>query len=257
MTNPIFTFRNNTILALALATAIIAAGCGGTTPAGPSASPSAVAGASGFALESGDETSLGTLAKGGTPGKPAPAPPVADDDDDKDARRSGDVKGVIALAPAVSGLCPAKTFTVGTQTVVTTVATTYKHGGCADLVAGARVSVDGVTQPDGKVAATHVKFHVEDEDDADDDEDEEDSDKNHRHPHVGPFDGTVSRFTGVCPTVTFNLQGMTIQTTATTTFVGGTCAMLRPNVQVTVEGTVPATGGRTVTATSVTITRRR
>ena len=77
------------------------------------------------------------------------------------------------------------------------------------------------------------------------------------NPSQGPerLEGTVSSFRGVCPTVTFNLKGTTVVTDATATkYDGGTCATLRPNVQVVVTGT-PGTVRRTLRAATITITR--
>ena len=93
------------------------------------------------------------------------------------------------------------------------------------------------------------------DDEATEDEDEEEHPRRGPHHGAGPLDGTVSRFRGVCPAVTFNLKGTTIVTDAATTYVNGTCATLRPNVKVVVTGT-PQAERRRFTAATITITRR-
>jgi hypothetical protein len=165
-------------------------------------------------------------------------------DEDEDALT--EVEGPVAT---VTGTCPAITVTVtGKPSVVTSATTEFRKGVCADVQPGTRVHIRGTLQANGTVAATRVDIKKGEDEDADDDES--------RNPHdgPGPFDGTVSELTGVCPAVTFNLRGMEIVTSATTTFVGGTCATLQPNVQVVVTGTrVGET--RTINATRIEITR--
>jgi len=253
----------STAAALLLSISIV--GCGGSplasTPLSPSALPS-----SGLALQTSDVTAAtdgwGTLGKGN--GK--------DNGNGKDGDNAGDEKGkagkgeddspVAALSPTgevegvvatATGACPTKTVTIGTETFTTNEFTVYKHGTCEELVALASVEVKVTTQTDGSLLATRVKFEGTDEDE---EEGEEESDDEGGNPHdgPGPFHGTVSAFRGVCPTVTFNLKGMKIVTSATTTYAGGTCETLRPNVQVLVTGTrVGET--RTINATDIEITR--
>lgn len=97
---------------------------------------------------------------------------------------------------------------------------------------------------------------VDDVDDVDDTESDEADDHSGRNPHdgPGPFEGTVSSFRGLCPAVTFNLKGMRIVATSATTYIGGTCETLRPNVKVVVTGT-HGTERRVFNATAITITR--
>lgn len=91
-----------------------------------------------------------------------------------------------------------------------------------------------------------------DGDEAEDDDEAGDG----RNPHrgAGPHSGIVSSFRGTCPAVTFNLKGTRISTTAATTYVGGTCEILRPNVHVVVTGAA-GTESRTFVAATVTIVR--
>lgn len=166
------------------------------------------------------------------------------DDDDEDDDDVPQVKLEGAVVGAVAGTCPAVTFTIGTTKVATSASTRFHDGGCALLKTGVAVEVRGTRAADGTLDATRVEF-----------DENEDEDGGNPHEGAGPFEGTVSSFGGVCPTVTFNLRGMAIVTSATTTYVAGTsCAMLRPNVRVVVTGTrVGET--RTINATAIEITR--
>ena len=82
----------------------------------------------------------------------------------------------------------------------------------------------------------------------------DDHDGSNPHDGLGPFQGTVSRFRGLCPAVMFNLKGMRIVATTATTYTGGTCETLRPNVRVIVTGT-HGTERRVFHATAIAITR--
>lgn len=168
-----------------------------------------------------------------------------DADDDEDAN---DVK-VEGIVSGLSGTCPAISFTAGGKTVSTSATTVFHKTTCAAVQNLTRVHVRGTLQTNGSVLARRVEL----EDDDDDDEDEEDDDGN-RHHGAGPHHGTVSSFRGTCPVVTFNLKGLRISTTSATTYVGGACETLRPNVQVLVTGTL-GTEPRTFTATTIAITR--
>lgn len=167
----------------------------------------------------------------------------ADDDDPKDRI---EVKGTVA---SVQGTCPALRVVVGRRTVVTNAATVFRTGTCAQVQPGAGVHFRGTLQPDETVLANRADVRIREKED----EEDEDSDRNPHHGE-GPLEGTVSSFRGVCPTVTFNLKGMTVVTDSTTAYTGGTCATLRPNVKVVVTGT-PAAARRTFKAATITITR--
>lgn len=167
----------------------------------------------------------------------------ADVDDDDAGRWEGTVSGL-------AGTCPAITFVVATRTVVTNPTTEFHDITCLQVLNNTNVRVRGTLQANGTVLATRVDIKTDDEDaDAA-------ADDTNGNPHhgAGPHDGTVSSFRGVCPTVTFNLRGLTMVADAATIYVGGTCATLRPNVQVVVTG-APAPGRRMFTAATITITR--
>jgi hypothetical protein len=171
-----------------------------------------------------------------------------------------EAEGAIVTA---TGECPAKTFTIGTESFTTDAATTYKGGACTGLVALAQVEVRATTGTDGTLTVTRVEFEAADaDDDAEGEEvDDDDAEEGHGNPHLGtgPFSGTVSMFRGTCPLVSFNLKGMRISTTETTTYEGAAegedaCSLLRPNVQVTVTGTAGETRNSFI-AETITIDR--
>lgn len=171
------------------------------------------------------------------------------DDDASVAPTTVKIEGVVST---VTGACPTVTFVVGQHSMVTDAATKFDDGLCAQLVPQASVEVRAVRRADGTLLAKDVEFE---DAGVDDDEDTENEDgEGNPHHGAGPFDGTVSSFRGVCPAVTFNLRGLTIVADAATTYVGGTCATLRPNVQVVVTGAV-APGRRMFKAATITITR--
>lgn len=159
----------------------------------------------------------------------------------------GTVSGLVLPAT-----CPAITFVVATRTVVTNAtATVFQGGTCLQVLNGVHVRVRGTLQTNGTVLASRVEIRTHDVDDTDDDDD---SDGNPHHGE-GSHDGTVSSFRGACPTVTFNLKGLTIVADAATKYVGGTCATLRPSVKVVVTGALTPAARRTFKAATITITR--
>jgi hypothetical protein len=68
---------------------------------------------------------------------------------------SVEVEGAVA---AVSGACPAVTFTVKGTNVTTGPMTTYSGGICSTITAGASVEVRGLMPSDKTLAAWSVKF---------------------------------------------------------------------------------------------------
>ena len=124
---------------------------------------------------------------------------------------------------ALSGTCPKVTFTANGTKVSTDVTTTFGDGTCAELANGVTVHVKGVRQTDGTVLANRVFF--------------EDNDVEGAH-----VTGKVSARGGTCPTLTLMVNTRTISTTATTTFVGGTCSDVVNGARVTVRGTTQPDG---------------
>jgi hypothetical protein len=63
------------------------------------------------------------------------------------------VTGAVA---SLAGTCPSLTFTVGGTTVRTSQTTTFDRGGCAQVVNGRTVRVEGVKETDGSIQAGRV-----------------------------------------------------------------------------------------------------
>jgi hypothetical protein len=76
------------------------------------------------------------------------------DDEDKDEHKN-EVEGTVA---ALTGTCPAITFTVGTTKVTTSSTTTFKDGVCTGIANGTKVEVKGTLQTDGSIAASSVEL---------------------------------------------------------------------------------------------------
>ena len=77
-----------------------------------------------------------------------------DDDDDEDRDEANEVKGTIS---ALSGTCPALTFTIGTR-LVRTGSTTVFDDRCTDVANGVRVEVKGTRANDGTFTAARVEI---------------------------------------------------------------------------------------------------
>jgi hypothetical protein len=75
------------------------------------------------------------------------------DDDDDDSDEANEVKGTVS---ALSGTCPALTFTVGTRLVRTGSATVFDDR-CTDVTNGIRVEVRGTRMNDGTFTAARVE----------------------------------------------------------------------------------------------------
>lgn len=231
-------------------------------PLAPSALPSSM-----LALETGDGSDAwDTLGKRGRDGqneggndRDRGKDKGDEDDADSDVPDGTTTVRIEGVVSTVTGACPAVTFVVGLHSVVTNAATKFDEGLCAQLIPLAAVEVRAVRQTDGTLLAKDVEFEDDDADDdtedADDDEAEHEDGEGNPHHGEGPHDGTVSSFRGVCPAVTFNLRGLTIVADAATTYTGGTCATLRPNVQVLVTGALAPAVRRTFNAATITITR--
>lgn len=144
-----------------------------------------------------------------------------DNDEDEDDRVE-DLKGTVSGISAASG-CPVLTFTLNTTpatTVKTDVSTVFDDVTCATLANGAIVEVDGIRQADGSILAKKIEAEA------------------------GPdeVEGTISELTGTCPALTFKVRGITVTTSASTTFSGVACAALANGTAVEVEGTKQANG---------------
>jgi hypothetical protein len=77
-----------------------------------------------------------------------------EDDDDDDRDEANEVKGLVS---ALTGTCPAVTFTVGTTVVHTGSATVFDDR-CTDIRNGVRVEVKGTRMNDGTFTAARVEL---------------------------------------------------------------------------------------------------
>lgn len=147
---------------------------------------------------------------------------TGNDEDEGDHAES--LKGTVSGISSGSG-CPVRTFTINTTpatTVKTDASTVFEDVTCAALANGAIVEVEGIRQSDGSILAR--KIEAED----------------------GPDDveGKISELsgTGSCPSLTFKVGTTTVTTSASTTFLGVTCAALANGTGVEVEGAKQANG---------------
>jgi hypothetical protein len=113
---------------------------------------------------------------------------------------------------ALSGSCPAVTFTLNGTTVHATEQTAFPGGACGAVQNGARVEVKGLKQLDGSITALMVQLEAFE------------------------LEGTVSGLSGTCPAVTFTLNGATVRTTALTEFKDGGCSALQNGAKAEVKG---------------------
>ena len=78
-----------------------------------------------------------------------------DDDDDEEDRDEDEFKGTVS---ALSGTCPAITFTLNGVSVKTTSATRFDDGTCAGVRNNLRVEVHGRRQADGSIQADKIEI---------------------------------------------------------------------------------------------------
>lgn len=140
---------------------------------------------------------------------------------------------------AMTGTAPALTLTVGTSMVLTNAATVVRRKNdtltLAALEVGQTVEVTGTADADGAIIATRIQIEGGAAAPA---------------PPAASFDatGTISARTGTCPAVTFTLNGKTVTTSATTSYVQLDCAALVDGAKVRVKGSM---NGDAVSATWV------
>jgi hypothetical protein len=126
----------------------------------------------------------------------------------------------------LTGTCPALTFKISETSVATSASTTI-DGGCAQLVNGAEVLVNGVRQADGSVTASYVMVVVQ-------------------RVHAA---GSVAALQGSCPSITFSVGGTVVSTSSVTLFAGRPCGQLANGAEVSVDGYKQSDGS--IAATSV------
>jgi len=163
-----------------------------------------------------------------------PAPPVKTHD-------QVEVNGVV---DTLTGSASAFQFKIGARLVKGDSATAFFGDGdkpdtFGDLKNGARVEVKG-EQRDGFVQATRI--HVNEPEKA-------------PAPAPAPateveLEGPVGGMKGTCPSVTFGVKGVSVLTSVSTAFEGGSCTALKNGDKITVKGIRQADG--LVAATRVT-----
>jgi hypothetical protein len=152
---------------------------------------------------------------------------------------------------AVDGTCPTKSITLLGVPVGLTSTTTYTAPlTCESLAIGDSVSVTVLltyTDTGFIVTATSVAPAAEDTD----------TDEDPTTPGGGGKkargEGVIGSITGSCPTLTMIITGTRVSTTATTTYVNGSCETLRPGTKVTIDGALNP--GGTATAEKIEIHR--
>jgi hypothetical protein len=132
---------------------------------------------------------------------------------------------VSGAVTALSGTCPALTFTLSGTTVHTTDKTVFEGGTCADVKEGARAGAMGPKDATGAITADRVKIGP---------------------PPTPAVTGIVASTSGSCPALTFVLSSpATTGAAATTTTVrvsdktrveGGTCADIVAGVRIGATG---------------------
>src|SRR3989442_531265 len=148
--------------------------------------------------------------------------------DDQNEQDEAEVKGTISSA--ITGTCPAISFTFGSTSVTTNASTTFNDTTCAALKQGDQVEVKGTRQANGSVLARKVE-----KDNTDDNENE---DKNEAE-----VKGAISSaITGTCPSIAFSIGSTSVSTAASTRFDDTSCSALKRGDTVEVKGTRQTNG---------------
>ena len=136
----------------------------------------------------------------------------------------------------IGGTAPNLTLLVGTTTVRTSSSTEVRRRGdvqtLAALAIGQTLHVVGVRRSDGSIDARMIQI------------------KEDESGGAFTIEGSMGGLKGSCPSLTFGVNGYSISTNGSTTFVNGACGDLRNGTRVLVEGTRQGDGS--VKATSVT-----
>ena len=122
------------------------------------------------------------------------------------------------------GACPALEFTAGNKTILTTAATQFLRGTCAQIASGVSLEVEG-TANGSTVTARKVQF--------------EDAGGAENEVEV---EGALSGLSGTCPAITFTVRGKTVRTTAGTEFRDGACSTLANGTAVNAKGAAQPDG---------------
>lgn len=146
-----------------------------------------------------------------------------------EGERKGGLYEVEGKVWELDGTCPALTFMVKDKHILTDGATYFKRSTCLDLHDDAKVEVKGIRQADGSILAVEVRIEQQEFE----------------------VKGMASALTGMCPTITFEVERMegdeeeepiVVTTTTSTRYKNGECADVLNGVRVEVEGVRRATG---------------
>jgi hypothetical protein len=128
------------------------------------------------------------------------------------------------LISEISGPCPTPTIVVRGVPIAITATTVFEEPlACASLAVDQRVRVKARLTHDGTsytVEAAYVAV----------------VDESGGAGKKASGEGVVGAITGTCPTLGLVITGTKVSTTATTEYVNGTCASLRPGTQVKIDG---------------------
>lgn len=142
-----------------------------------------------------------------------------EDENEEEQDSSASIHGTLAQ---IGGSSPNFQLLVGTTTVRTSSSTEVKRRGDVQTLNELRVGMDlhviGTRQADGSIDARRIEIN----DDATGAEVE--------------ISGSAGGVSGTCPTISFNVNGYRVSTTASTTFEGITCETTKSGTKVTVKG---------------------
>lgn len=160
---------------------------------------------------------------------------------------AGAVRGAIS---ALTGACPAVSFTIERKTVKTNAATGYGDGRCAGLANGTKVEVAGTPQADGSILAAKVRVVPTTSVPA---------------PKPAPtpvpvptstpaISGAITTVSGTCPELKLTVGTKTAVTGRATVFDGRGCGDMKAGLVVSIYGEFAA-GNTTLKATKVVSSR--
>lgn len=157
---------------------------------------------------------------------------------------AGAVRGAIS---ALTGTCPAVSFTIEGKTVKTNAATGYGDGRCAGLANGTKVEVAGTPQADGSILAAKVRVVP--------------TTASVPAPKPAPtpvpvptstpaISGAITTVSGACPELKIAVGTKIAGTNRATVFDGRGCGDMKAGLVVSIYGEVRA-GSTTLLATKV------
>jgi hypothetical protein len=197
--------RSTVVLVFLLAAAVIPLACGDSSPSAPAApatvTPATTSGPAAVSAVWTAVFNLDDLTVEGTAGAGVAAP-------------------VIGIVAKISGTCPTLSFVLSGVNVQLSAKTTIEGGTCADIKEGVRAGAMGDRNADGSVQAVRVKIGP---------------------PPPTPVTGIVSKLSGACPNVTFELEGVTVRTGSKTVF-DSACSSLANGVRAGAIGPKGADG---------------